>query len=139
MKNFSLLFIGVSLILSACAGIRPLIINWPKVEVQTNLPLSRQGVVVLNTIPDILLTIKKEGYFGTSIVVRDLPEGESFRIPADPLIQSQTLVIVISAYSIVNSERVYLGSRSRRFSFNNSGWDSRVTYWDVGKSDLRLR
>ena len=137
MKNLSLLFIGVSLAFSACA--RPLIVNWPKVEVQTNLPLSRQGVVVLNTIPDILLTIKKEGYFGTSIIVRDLPEGESFRIPADPLIQSQTLVIVISAYSIVDGERVYLGSRSRRFSFTNRGWNSRVTYWDVGKSDLRLR
>ncbi len=137
MRNFSLLLISISLAFSACA--RPLIVNWPKVEVQTNLPLSRQGVVVLNAVPDILLTIKKEGYFGTSIVVRDLPPGESFRIPADPLIQSQTLVIVISAYSIVEGERVYVGSRSRKFSFNNSGFSSRVTYWDVGKSDLRLR
>ena len=139
MKNFSLLLISVSLVLSACAGTRPLIINWPKVEVQTNLPLSRQGVVVLNTIPDILLTIKKEGYFGTSIIVRNLPEGESFRIPADPFIQSQILVIVISAHSIVDGERVYVGSRSRDFSFTNRGWNSRVKYWDVIKSDLRLR
>ena len=134
MKNLSLLFIGVSLAFSACA--RPLIINWPKVEVQTNLPLSRQGVVVLNTIPDILLTIKKEGYFGTSIMLRGLPPGESFRVPADRYIQSQTFVIMVSAYSIIDGTHV--GSGAKEFSFRNSGLNSRVIYWKVRRRDLTL-
>ncbi len=134
-----MLILAVSFTLFSCA--RPLIIHWPKVVVETNLPLSRQGVVVVNTIPDVFLTVKKQGYFGTSVVVRGLPSGESFLIPADPLIQSQTFVITVTAhtYTVANNDTIkaYLGARSKRFTFRNSGWDSRIMNWDVRRGDLR--
>lgn len=141
MKKISLMLIVVSLGFFGCA--RPLIIHWPEVVVQTNLPLSRQGVVVLNTIPDVFLDVKKQGYFGTSVVVKNLPPGKSFTVPADPLIQSQTLVVTVAAYTYTitggDTVKAYLGARSKRFTFRNSGWGSRVTNWDVRRSDLRQR
>ncbi len=127
--------IAAILLVAGCAT-KPLVIQWPNVQVKTNLPLSSNGVVVSNTVSGVTLTIKKRGHYGTSMIVRGMPTGESILVPADPLIRSQTFTITVTAY---DSDDRYVGMRSREFSFSNSGYHSKTKSWDVRRSDLRQR
>lgn len=122
---FFLFFVGCS--------VRPLIVNWPNVVVETNLPLSSQGVVVTAP-PGLFLDVKKTGRYGQTILVKNLPPGENFFIPADGFWSNQTIVITIRGYDAKGN---LMGVRSRQFWFYNSGYDSRVEYWDVSVNDLQ--
>ena len=140
----SLLFVAFAAILLGGCAARPLVIDWPEVQVQTNLPLSRQGVVIVNGIvdsPSVYLNISKTGYYGTTIVVRRLPPGHSFFIPADGgWIVHQTMAIVVVGYEIHaerDSARVLTGTATREFSFHNSGYSSRIETWRITRYSLR--
>lgn len=134
MKSF-LLFLFLAIALNGCLA-RSHIVDYPHVSVRTNLPLSYQGVVVVNAEHEtpITLTIVKTGRFGQSIRVRGMPAGESFFVPADGFVTSQTFTITVNAY---NARGNLVGSETRPFSFTNSGYNSRNQYWSVRLSDFR--
>ena len=133
-------------LLGGCA-VRPLVINWPNVVVETNLPLSRQGVVLVNGVvdsPRVYLDISKTGYYGTSVLVHNLPPGGSFFVPADGgWLNNQTMTVVVTGYVILGQDslrtiRLLVGTLAREFSFYNSGgYFSHIEPWRIGRYDLQ--
>ena len=143
-------FLLVGLVLATLAGCsaRPLVIDWPRVQVQTNLPLSRQGVVIVNGAvdsPRVCLTVEKFGYYGKTILVRGLEPGGSVFIPADGgWLNNQTMTVSVMGYVVVarrdSVEFIQIvGTTTREFSFHNSGYSSRIESWRITDYDIRQR
>jgi len=137
MAAFTMLF--------GCSA-KPLVIDWPTVQVETNLPLSRQGVVIVNGMidsPRVELGISKIGYYGTSIVIQGLAPGGSIFVPADGgWLNNQTMAVVVTANEIIaqrDSIKVarVIGIATREFSFYNSGYSSRISTWHFTRYDLQ--
>lgn len=95
---------------------------------------SDQGVVVVNTMPDTRLYVVAEAVYGREVFGKGIIAGTQCFVPAAMYPQSQTFVITVHAYG---TDGEYLGSRSRQFSFSNSGGRNyRNEQWDVRKWDL---
>lgn len=134
----SVLISGCSMVsvlkLSLTGNYKPLIIKWPNVVQQTNVPASSQGVVI--TAPrGMWLDIVKTSGYGTTAFVYGMPPGGTFFIPADANLQyGETIVLTVRGR---DSQGNLLGVTSRSFSFSNTGAYSYNQYWNVEGGELR--
>lgn len=132
--SLSILFIVTTLFFIGCGASRPLIVEWPNVVQQTDVPASDQGVVV--TAPrGVWLDIIKASNYGTTAFIYGMPPGQMFFVPADAtLTYSTTVIITVRGRDAKGN---LLGVTSRPFTFSNYAGYSYNQYWNVRAYELR--
>lgn len=130
-----ILFSGCSSLSVLVSGYKPLVIEWPKIVEQTNVPAMNQGVLV--TAPrDVWLNVTKTSGYGTTAIVLGMPPGGQFFFPADNNFrEGSTIVITVRGYDgrgnllgIVSKPFMFTGGTSSYY-FNQ--------YWNVRRGELQ--
>lgn len=121
--NRLLVVIPFLLSLTGCSVMKAVFTEFPE-----------QGVVVVNTMPATQINVVVQAVYGRQTFGKGLLAGQQCFVPAALFPQSQTFVVTVHVYDMSAN---YVGSRSRQFSFYNSGGSHcRNQQWDVMKRDL---
>jgi len=125
---------GCSSLSVLTGGYKPLIVEWPTIKQQTNVPAMNQGILV--TAPrDAWLNITKTSGYGTTAIVLGMPPGGEFFFPADNNLQyTSTVIVTVRGY---DEKGNFIGVISRSFTFSNYAGYSYNQYWNVSRADLR--
>jgi len=120
--------------LAVTGNYKPLIIEWPNVVQQTNIPAMDQGVI-LTAPKEVWIDIIKTSGRGTTAFIYGMPPGQSFFLPADANLKySSTVVITVRGR---DSRGNLIGVTSRSYTFSNSGYISYNQYWNVRRGELQ--
>jgi len=120
--------------LAVTGNYKPLIIDWPNVVQQTNVPSIDQGVYITAPRDVAWIDIIKVSGYGTTAFIYGMPSGNGFFLPADANLKyNSTIIITVRGYDTGGR---LIGSISRQYSFSNSGYSSYNQYWNVRRGEL---
>lgn len=131
---FVAVFSGCTAISVLTGGYKPLIVMWPEVKQQSNVPQLNQGVVI--TAPrGVWLDIVKVSGYGTTAFIYGMPPGGVFFLSADADLQYGTTIVITVRGRDANGN--LMGVTSRQFSFSETSYSSYNYHWNVRVSELQ--
>lgn len=142
-----LIFLFISFLLSGCGMVKtislaitgnykPLIVEWPNVVQQTNIPMIQGASVYVIAPSDVaFVNVVKTSDYGTTAFVFDMPAGKGFYFSVEENLKyNSTITINMEGFDRMGHS---FGVVSHEFNFSNSGYTSNNHSWKPTRSQMR--